>query len=131
MTDQQRLFCDIYIKTLSQSEAVKGANYSNSNIHTQFNRLMDKPEIKNYINLALHGKSEKYNVDENKIWEHLSFVLNPGNRVKKVFVIDKKIIEYDVPIDLNVQLKACDMLAKLLGMYDKKDDNFYDIELPD
>ena len=130
MNDKEKLFADTYIETLNLATSATIAGYNSSNTTRTYQRLMNKPEIALYIKNGLNEKARLYKVDESSLWKVLMEALDKTTTEPKYFVIDKQIIERQVPLDWNTKFKWWDSACKLLGMYDreKEDDN---IELPD
>lgn len=118
LTDKELIFCEIYAKTLNYSRALKEAGYTNKNVTQAKNRLLEKQEINDYIAEKIREKTSSY-ANEDTVWHTLTNMLDHKTTVTKVFIVDKTIVEKQVPIEPLVKLKACDMLAKLLGMYDR------------
>lgn len=129
LTDKELVFCDVYVKTLNYSKALRDAGYTNKNQSEAKRKLLSKQEINDYIAYKLREKTDNV-ANEDDVWQTLTRLIDTKTTVSKIFVVDKTLVEKQVPVDTQSVLKACDMLAKLLGMYDKKDvdDN---VELPD
>ena len=74
MTEQQELFCKVYVKCLNATRAAKEAGYSEATAGSQAHDLLKKPEIREYCQKLMDERSERLRIDADRVLEELKCI---------------------------------------------------------
>ncbi|MFX0202741.1 MAG: terminase small subunit, partial [Candidatus Hodarchaeota archaeon] len=117
LTERQKRFCREYLVDLNATQAAIRARYSKKSSYSIGEENLKKPKIRNYIRGLLTLRCIRTQVTSDKVIEEL----------RKVVFAKKDVKTRD-------KLKALDMLAKHVGLFDKQVREFPEIlkerELP-
>ena len=124
LNENQKKFCEFYVKNGNATESAKQAGYSENTAYSQGQRLLNHVEAKKYIQeLSLPEKNKRI-ADAKEILEFLTntmrgevkdaFGLDPGlqDRIKAGVELAKRIV--DTRTDLNDEKVEDDELSKSL-----------------
>ena len=109
---KQRLFCEEYIKTLNATKSyMEVYKCSKKSAETQGSRLLQKVEIKEYIEERLNNVEKSKIADANEILEFLTSVAR--GEVKDQLGFETSVKD---------RIKASELLAKRYKLFDDKKD---------
>lgn len=109
---KQRLFCEEYIKTLNATKSyMEVYRCSKKSAETQGSRLLQKVEIKEYIEERLNSVEKSKIADANEILEFLTSVAR--GEVKDQLGFETSVKD---------RIKASELLAKRYKLFDDKKD---------
>ena len=149
LSDKQKKFCEEYIIDFNQTQSAIKAGYSAKTAYSIGNENLKKPDIQAYIKELLSKREERTQITADMVvkeWAKIAFfdirkifhkeggLLNPHDLDDETATVISSIKARDVKVGddietikeyrLNDKMKALDMLAKHLGMFEKeKDDN--------
>lgn len=103
LTPKQKRFCEEFLVDLNATQAAKRAGYSKKTAYSIGEENLKKPKIRNYIRGLLTLRCIRTQVTSDKVIEEL----------RKVAFAKKDVRTRD-------KLKALDMLAKHVGLFDKQ-----------
>ena len=128
MTDNQRKFCDEYLKDCNATRAYKTAypHVKNDNVaKSAGNRLLTYVDIKTYIDEQLERISSEKIADATEVIQYLTSVLR-GESSSEVVVIEgcgdgySEARRMDKAPDEKERLKAAELLGKRYGIFTDK-----------
>lgn len=99
LSEKQKLFADLYIKSLNATQSAKDAGYSEKTAHSQGPRLLEHVGIKTYI--QNHRKDQK------------NTLIADINERKELLTSILRAIEDGA--DMKDRLKAIELLGKMEG----------------
>ncbi|MHC4538817.1 MAG: terminase small subunit [Planctomycetota bacterium] len=105
LTDKQKRFCQEYLVDLNATQAAKRAGYSEASASSIGEENLRKRAVWNHIRLLLAQRALRTRVTADQVVERL-----------------KKIAFADEGVKTGDQLKALQMLAKHIGLFDKPDE---------
>lgn len=149
LSDKQKKFCEEYIIDFNQTQSAIRAGYSAKTAYSIGNENLKKPDIQAYIKELLSKREERTQITADMVvkeWAKVAFfdirkifhkeggLLNPHDLDDETATVISSIKARDVKVGddietikeyrLNDKMKALDMLAKYLGMFEKeKEDN--------
>lgn len=149
LSDKQKKFCEEYIIDFNQTQSAIRAGYSAKTAYSIGNENLKKPDIQAYIKELLIKREERTQITADMVvkeWAKVAFfdirkifhkeggLLNPHDLDDETATVISSIKARDVKVGddietikeyrLNDKMKALDMLAKHLGMFEKeKEDN--------
>ena len=149
LSDKQKKFCEEYIIDFNQTQSAIKAGYSAKTAYSIGNENLKKPDIQAYIKELLSKREERTQITADMVvkeWAKIAFfdirkifhkeggLLNPHDLDDETATVVSSIKARDVKVGddietikeyrLNDKMKALDMLAKHLGMFEKeKEDN--------
>ena len=149
LSDKQKKFCEEYIIDFNQTQSAIKAGYSAKTAYSIGNENLKKPDIQAYIKELLSKREERTQITADMVvkeWAKIAFfdirkifhkeggLLNPHDLDDETATIISSIKARDIKVGddietikeyrLNDKMKALDMLAKHLGMFEKeKEDN--------
>lgn len=149
LSDKQKKFCEEYIIDFNQTQSAIKAGYSAKTAYSIGNENLKKPDIQAYIKELLSKREERTQITADMVvkeWAKVAFfdirkifhkeggLLNPHDLDDETATVISSIKARDVKVGddietikeyrLNDKMKALDMLAKHLGMFEKeKEDN--------
>ena len=128
MTDNQRKFCDEYIKDCNGSRAYKAAYpnvKSDEAARVNASKLLTKTNIKEYIDEQLDKISSEKIADATEVLEYLTSVVR-GNSQSEVVVVESigdymsEARKVKKAPDEKERLKAAELLGKRYGIFTDK-----------
>ena len=149
LSDKQKKFCEEYIIDFNQTQSAIKAGYSAKTAYSIGKENLKKPDIQAYIKELLSKREERTQITADMVvkeWAKIAFfdirkifhkeggLLNPHDLDDETATVISSIKARDVKVGddietikeyrLNDKMKALDMLAKHLGMFEKeKEDN--------
>lgn len=149
LSDKQKKFCEEYIIDFNQTQSAIKAGYSAKTAYSIGNENLKKPDIQAYIKELLSKREERTQITADMVvkeWAKIAFfdirkifhkeggLINPHDLDDETATVISSIKARDVKVGddietikeyrLNDKMKALDMLAKHLGMFEKeKEDN--------
>ena len=149
LSDKQKKFCEEQIIDFNQTQSAIKAGYSAKTAYSIGNENLKKPDIQAYIKELLSKREERTQITADMVvkeWAKIAFfdirkifhkeggLLNPHDLDDETATIISSIKARDIKVGddietikeyrLNDKMKALDMLAKHLGMFEKeKEDN--------
>lgn len=148
MTHSEKIFCDEYLIDLNQTRAYKVAYKKvkkDSVAAAAASRLMNKPEIKEYIDKRMAEKEDELIAKQDEVLKYLTSVMRREKKEVVVVTLRKETSEYkpdekgtmrkvtvkeevpqlvEIPAKLSDSNKAAELLGKRYGLYtDKLDVN--------
>ena len=149
LSDKQKKFCEEYIIDFNQTQSAIKAGYSAKTAYSIGNENLKKPDIQAYIKELLSKREERTQITADMVvkeWAKIAFfdirkifhkeggLLNPHDLDDETATVISSIKARDIKVGddietikeyrLNDKMKALDMLAKHLGMFEKeKEDN--------
>lgn len=127
MTDQQKAFCDEYLRCFNATKAAISVGYSEKTARIQASQILALDEVSLYIDSRLKTISEKAEVDS--VWVMRRFKEISDRCVQAEPVLDfegNPTGEYR--FDSSGANKATEMLGKIIGVFEK--DNEQQIKVP-
>ncbi|WP_288404936.1 terminase small subunit [uncultured Deinococcus sp.] len=115
LTDRQRIFCENLNRGMSATEAAREAGYGEAYANREANRLVDKPQVKAYLDELRADSRTQAVADGTEIREYLTSVLR--DKVKDVATGGKELEFIHTPMPASERTKAAQELAKLDGHY--------------
>jgi phage terminase small subunit len=129
LTARQRRFCDLYLENPCAAEAYRKAGYKSRSakaVDANSCRLMAKPQVQEYLNQAIAARSERTQIDADQVLRDIREVADVGMGRKEAL---QTVIVDGEPMQLKVKafngpvaVKALDMLARHLGLYNDRDE---------
>lgn len=128
MTDNQRKFCDEYLKDCNGSRAYKAAYpnvKSDEAARVNASKLLTKTNIKAYIDEQLERISSEKIADATEVMQYLTSVLR-GESSSEVVVVEgcgdgfSEARRVDKAPDEKEKLKAAELLGKRYGIFTDK-----------
>ena len=149
LSDKQKKFCEEYIIDFNQTQSAIKAGYSAKTAYSIGNENLKKPDIQAYIKELLSKREERTQITADMVvkeWAKIAFfdirkifhkeggLINPHDLDDETATVISSIKARDIKVGddietikeyrLNDKMKALDMLAKHLGMFEKeKEDN--------
>ena len=145
LSDKQKKFCEEYIIDFNQTQSAIKAGYSAKTAYSIGNENLKKPDIQAYIKELLSKREERTQITADMVvkeWAKIAFfdirkifhkeggLLNPHDLDDETATVISSIKARDVKVGddietikeyrLNDKMKALDMLAKHLGMFEKE-----------
>ena len=145
LSDKQKKFCEEYIIDFNQTQSAIRAGYSAKTAYSIGNENLKKPDIQAYIKELLSKREERTQITADMVvkeWAKIAFfdirkifhkeggLLNPHDLDDETATIISSIKARDIKVGddietikeyrLNDKMKALDMLAKHLGMFEKE-----------
>lgn len=131
LNDQQRLFCNEYLKDLNATQAAIRAGYSERSARSIASENLTKPNIQKYIQELQEGIQKRNRISQDEIIQDLIEIKNRCMQNVPVMYFDKidkcwkhegeEIGEPIYKFDSQGATKALDLLGKITGVY--KEDN--------
>jgi phage terminase small subunit len=138
LNDKQKRFCQEYLKDLNATQAAIRAGYSEKSARSIANENLTKPDIQQYIQELQEGIQKRNQITIDEIMTDLIEVKNRCLQNVPVMYFDKIDKEWKhegkedgepvYKFDSNGATKALDLLGKIIGAYEK--DNEQKRELP-
>ena len=138
LNDKQKLFCQEYLKDLNATQAAIRAGYSEKTARNIACENLTKPYIQEYIQELQEGIKKRNQITVDEIMQDLIEVKNRCLQNVPVMYFDKIDKEWKhegkedgepvYKFDSNGATKALDLLGKIIGAYEK--DNEQKRELP-
>lgn len=128
MNNNQRRFCDEYLIDCNATRAYRAAFKScksNNTASVQSHRLLQKKEIKDYIDSELEKLHNEKVADAQEVLEYLTSVMR-GKSVSEVVVVEmieknkSKARRIKKLPDEKDQTRAAELLAKRYGLFKEK-----------
>lgn len=115
MTDRQRKFCEHLNRGMSAAQAAREAGYSEAYADREARQLIEKPQVKAYLDELRADSRTQAVADGTEIREYLTSVLR--DKVKDVATGGKELEFIHTPMPASERTKAAQELAKLDGHY--------------
>lgn len=115
LTDQQRTFCEHLNRGMTAAEAARRAGYSKSYADREANQLLEKPQVKAYMDELRAASRTDSIADGKERREFLSRVLR--GEVKDVATGGKELEYIETPVPVAERTRAAVELAKMDGDY--------------
>lgn len=160
LTEKQKLFCDEYLIDLNVTQAAIRSGYSNSYANKKAFLLLEKSEIREYIDKRMKDREKRTEITQDVVLEELRkialakptdfFEVEDMGQYKKVNIVPTKDIPEDkigaiasikqgangIEVKLHDRLKALELIGRHLGMFkDKieisKDNTKVDVNIDD
>jgi len=144
LSNKQKLFCDEYLIDLNVTQAAIRSGYSNSYANKKAFLLMEKPEIKKYMDKRMKDREKRTEITQDMVLEELRkialakptdfFEVEDMGQYKRVNIIATKNIPEDkvaaiasikqgangIEVKLHDRLRALELIGKHLGMFKDK-----------
>jgi len=114
ISKQEQVFCEEYVVDFNATQAAKRAGYSRKSAYSIGSEKLKKPEIENYICYLMAQRSLKTGITADRVLEELAAI---------AFARDG--------VAARVRLKALDILAKHVGLFNKKGFEYTEFFKPD
>ena len=127
LTDKQEKFCLEYIVDFNATQAAIRAGYSTKTAYSVGSENLRKPEVQKRVKELTNEIKSKKIADANEIRETLTLFLR-DEATEDVLVTEgdgegySKVRHERKGVAIRDRLKSAELLAKLLGLLDKKDD---------
>lgn len=115
LTDRQRIFCENLNRGMSATEAAREAGYGEAYANREANRLVDKPQVKAYLDELRAASRTQAVADGAEIRTYLTKVMR--DEVKDIATGGKELEYIRTPMPAGERTKAAQELAKLDGHY--------------
>ena len=144
LTEKQKAFCDEYLIDLNVTQAATRAGYSKKYAADKAYKLLDNPEIKEYIDKRIKDREKRTEITQDIVLEELKrialakptdfFEVEDMGQYKQVNIIPTKDIPDDkvgaiasikqgangIEVKLHDRLKALELIGRHLGMFNDK-----------
>lgn len=144
LTPKQKLFCDEYLIDLNVTQAAIRSGYKAKYADSQAYKLLEKPEIKSYIDERMKDREKRTEITQDVVLEELRrialakptdfFEVEDMGQYKRVNIIATKDIPDDkvgaiasikqgangIEVKLHDRLKALELLGRHLGVFKDK-----------
>lgn len=144
LTEKQKLFCDEYLIDLNVTQAAIRAGYKAKYADSQAYKLLDNPEIKDYIDKRMADRQKRTEITQDVVLEELRrialakptdfFQVEDMGQYKQVNIVPTKDIPEDkvgaiaaikqgangIEVKLHDRLKALELIGRHLGMFKDK-----------
>lgn len=122
LTAKQQRFCDEYLIDLNATQAAIRAGYSKKTAYAIGNENLNKPELRNYIDMRMKEKEKSLIADQDEVLKYLTAVLrgeseseeivieNVGDFTSEARTMKKAPSEKD-------KLKAAELLGKRYSLF--------------
>jgi hypothetical protein len=114
INEQEQMFCEEYVVDFNATQAAKRAGYSRRSAYSIGSEKLQKPEAKRYICYLMAKRCLRTGITADRVLEELAKIAFAREGVKTK---DK--------------LKALDILAKHVGLFNKKDYDYPEFMIPD
>lgn len=85
--------------------------------------MLRNVKVQKYIQDQLDKLHDENTADTKEVMEYLTSVMRGRDETETVLVIDKEAVRMDILPEHREKLKAAELLAKTLGMFDKQAEN--------
>ena len=138
LNDKQKQFCNEYLIDLNGTQAAIRAGYSEKTARSIANENLTKPDIQEYIQKLQEGIAKRNKISQDEVLQDLIEIKNRClqnvpvmyfDRVEKEWKHEGK--EYGEPLykfDSQGAIKALDSIAKMIGGYEKDNEQKYNKE---
>ena len=138
LNDKQKQFCNEYLIDLNGTQAAIRAGYSEKTARSIANENLTKPDIQEYIQKLQEGIAKRNKISQDEVLQDLIEIKNRClqnvpvmyfDRVEKEWKHEGK--EYGEPLykfDSQGAIKALDSIAKIIGAYEKDNEQKYNKE---
>ena len=113
LTEKQKRFCEEYLTDLNATQAAIRAGYSQKTADRIGSENLKKLEIKNYLQNLMQERSERTGITSDNVLKEL-----------------EKVAFSDTEISGKEKLKALELLAKHLGIFEERTKTSGEQELP-
>jgi phage terminase small subunit len=144
LTPKQRAFCDEYLIDLNVTQAAIRAGYTPIYADSKAYKLLEKPEIKEYIDKRMEDRQKRTEITQDIVLEELRkialakptdfFQVEDMGQYKQVNIIPTKDIPEDkvgaiasikqgangIEVKLHDRLKALELIGRHLGMFNDR-----------
>jgi phage terminase small subunit len=118
LTEKQKRFADYFIETGNASEAAKLAGYSKKTAHDIGHENLQKPHIREYIDVRIAEKDAKRIAKQDEVLEFLTGVLRGKEQEQFPLGLgmgEQKLVKKD--LNGSDRIKAAELLGKRYGMW--------------
>lgn len=129
MNEKQKQFCNEYLIDLNATQAAIRAGYSKDTARSQANRMLTNVYIQKYIQELQEGIKKRNKISQDEIIQDLIEIKNRCMQNVPVMYFDKIDKEWKhegadcgepvYKFDANGATKALDQLSKIIGAYEK------------
>lgn len=129
MNEKQKKFCNEYLIDLNATQAAIRAGYSEKTARSIANENLTKPDIQKYIQELQEGIKKRNKISQDEIVQDLIEIKNRCMQNVPVMYFDKvdKVWKHEgadcgepvYKFDANGATKALDQLSKIIGAYEK------------
>lgn len=144
LSNKQKLFCDEYLIDLNVTQAAIRAGYKAKYADSQAYKLLDNPEIKEYVDKRMRDREKRTEITQDVVLEELRnialakptdfFEVEDMGQYKRVNIVPTKDIPEDkigaiasikqgangIEVKLHDRLKALELIGRHLGMFKDK-----------
>jgi hypothetical protein len=114
ISNQEKVFCEEYVVDFNATQAAKRAGYSRKSAYSIGNEKLENPEIERYVCYLMAQRSLRTGITADRVLEELA---------KIAFARDG--------VAARDKLKALDILAKHVGLFNKKGFEYTEFFKPD
>lgn len=121
MTDQQRLFCDEYLKCFNGTKAAIAAGYSEQSARSKASQLLAQEDIEKYIEARKEQASTMALVDLAWVMQRAKDISDRCMQVEPVFIYNGSewVESGEYKFDSAGANKSTEMLGKMIGAFEK------------
>lgn len=133
MTEKQKRFCDEYIIDLNATQAAIRAGYAEKYAHTNASKLLQNPNVKEFISNRMAEKEKELIADQNEVLKYLTSVMR-GESQSEIVVVEGTgegtscATHIQKAPDEKERLKAAELLGKRYGLYTEENEKNARIE---
>lgn len=138
LNDKQKQFCNEYLIDLNGTQAAIRAGYSEKTARSIANENLTKPDIQEYIQKLQEGIAKRNKISQDEVLQDLIEIKNRCLQNVPVMYFDREEKEwkhegkeYGEPLykfDSQGAIKALDSIAKIIGAYEKDNEQKYNKE---
>ncbi len=142
LNEKQKRFADEYLVDLNATQAARRAGYSERSAYSQGHRLLQYPEVKGYIGAQQEKMREKLEITREMVigeiakiafcdirgvldWSEGGITLVPSARIPDdvaASISEVKAMSSGISVKQYDKLRALDLMAKVLGVYEASKD---------
>lgn len=138
LNDKQKQFCNEYLIDLNGTQAAIRAGYSEKTARSIANENLTKPDIQEYIQKLQEGIAKRNKISQDEVLQDLIEIKNRCMQNVPVMYFDRVEKEWKhegkecgeplYKFDSQGAIKALDSIAKIIGAYEKDNEQKYNKE---
>ena len=118
MTETQKRFCDEYLIDCNAKQAAIRAGYSEKTAYSGGFNLLNKPELRKYIDEQLEQMHNEKIADSREVLEYLTSVMRGEQREQTMQLVGDGVQKIaDIDVSAKERLKAAELIGKRYGMF--------------